>query len=394
MLTNIVSQYTILPLDTEEPTDLRGANLDSMDLSYANLAQADLNQATLRETNLEGAILTEANCIGANFTRAKLTAACLEAWNIDSTTVLEDIDCDFVFLLQEPDARGNRERRPHDPDTVFQSGDFEKLYRQIMNTVEILLRNGMNPDAFRQAFQQLMSEHPEIDYNSIQSIEKKGDDVLVKIAVPEETDKGEVEHQFRAVYEARLAAAEDRARLADRYNQDLVELLKLKVSQPLTISQSQGDVKVSNNPNSFSISNASDVQVTQGDNNFAAKGDNSTFVQGDNNQIHQGVDSEQITPQQVVELLAYLESRIQNLPEFPAAEREKSTTRLASAKVEAQETEPDKESIAKNLKRVNESLKEASTTSQGIKEFIQEVAPTVVKIAGWLGTAAGSIWMV
>ncbi|MEL7035942.1 MAG: pentapeptide repeat-containing protein [Cyanobacteria bacterium J06592_8] len=111
--------------------NLRGANLTEADLSYANLKQADLSQAVLRGAILEGAILTETNCVGADFTAATLTAACLEAWNIDSSTTLEQVNCDYVFLLEEPNSTGSRERRPHDPDAVFQPGDFEKLYRKI-----------------------------------------------------------------------------------------------------------------------------------------------------------------------------------------------------------------------------------------------------------------------
>ncbi|MGK7872375.1 MAG: hypothetical protein AB4426_03385 [Xenococcaceae cyanobacterium] len=48
-----------------------------------------------------------------------------------------------------------------------------------MRIVHILLRNGVHPEAFRQAFQKLMESNPEISYDSIQAVEKKGNDVLV-----------------------------------------------------------------------------------------------------------------------------------------------------------------------------------------------------------------------
>lgn len=381
--------------------NLRGANLDGVDLSYTDLTQADLSQASLRQASLEGAILSEANCVGADFTQTKLTAACLEAWNIDRTTVLDDIDCDYVFLLQEPHPQtGSRERRPHDPNAVFQPGDFEKLYRQIMNTVEIFLRNGINPDAFRQAFQHLMVDHPEIGYDSIQSIEKKGQDVFVKIAVPEETDKGQIEQEFAEVYERRLEIVKQSALLEAevRHNQNLTAIihsaLRERPSNPIVHLGNTVTAESKAMNDNVNLSNSSDIQFIQGNNNRSAKGNNSSFYQGDKTQTDQGVDSEAITTQQVAELLAYLESRIQNLSELPEAEQKRAITRLASAKVEAQESEPDKESIAKSLKRVNEGLMESSTTSKRIKEFIQEVAPTVIKIAGWLGYAAGSIWLV
>jgi hypothetical protein len=133
-----------------------------------------------------------------------------------------------------------------------------------------------------------------------------------------------------------------------------------------------------------------DIQIVRGDNNRTAKGDNSTFVQGDNNQTFQG---EQVSTTEVIEMLAYLENQILNLTALSKTEREKSIKRLEAAKVEASESEPDKESIAKSLKQVNETLNEAGKTTEEVKELVKELFPTVVKVAGWLGYAAGKIWM-
>ena len=152
------------------------------------------------------------------------------------------------------------------------------------------------------------------------------------------------------------------------------------------------------NKGNISMGNVSgDVKGIAAGENIAgvAGGDitgNIQATQGENNQV--GYSEEQLTAQQVIELLAYLENRIQSLEALPEADREKSIKRIEAVKVEAEETEPDKESIAKGLKRVNEGLTEASKTTKGVKEFITEVAPTVAKIAGWLGYAVGSIWMV
>ncbi|NEO88963.1 MAG: pentapeptide repeat-containing protein [Moorea sp. SIO3G5] len=161
--------------------NLRGANLKGANLNKANLKLVDISEASLEYSNLEWANLTEAQAVGTDFTNAYFTGACLEAWNIDSTTRLTDVDCQYVFLLENPNAMGSRERRPHDPNRVFQPGDFEKLYQQVMNTVQILLRNGVNSEAFRQAFQELIGKNPEINADSIQGIERKGNDILLTL---------------------------------------------------------------------------------------------------------------------------------------------------------------------------------------------------------------------
>ncbi|NEO74169.1 pentapeptide repeat-containing protein [Moorena sp. SIO3H5] len=209
-------------------TNLRGANLKGANLNKANLNKADISEATLEKANLKDANLTEAQAIGTDFTHAYLTGACLEAWNIDSTTTLTNVDCQYVFLLENANPQGYRERRPHDPDRVFQPGDFENLYNKIINTVQILLRNGVNPEAFRQAFQKIMAENAEITSDSIQAIEKKGNDVLLTLEVPEATDKGKVEKQFLQVYEARLEADKKIAFLEGKQEGNTREINDLK----------------------------------------------------------------------------------------------------------------------------------------------------------------------
>ncbi|NEN96294.1 MAG: pentapeptide repeat-containing protein [Moorea sp. SIO3I7] len=264
--------------------NLRGANLRGANLNKANLKLADLSEATLEDANLEWANLTEANCVGTDFTHAYLTGACLEAWNIDSRTRLTNVDCQYVFLLENPDNMGSRERRPHDFNRVFEPGDFDKLYKQITNTVQILLRNGVNPKAFRQAFQELMAENPEITGDSIQGIERKGNDVLLTLEVPEATDKGKVERQFFEVYEARLEAAKQTALLeAERsHNQDFKEIVRAaftsnQSSNPIInlTNTAKSESDMSDNSRHFNVdqSQATNPKVNTNP-NFAVANDN------------------------------------------------------------------------------------------------------------------------
>ena len=70
---------------------------------------------------------------------------------------------------------------------------------------------------------------------------------------------------------------------------------------------------------------------------------------GNNSTFHQSLASKsgdkEITATKVVEMLAHLEERIQSLTVLSETDREKSVKRLEAAKVEAQESEPDKDSI-------------------------------------------------
>jgi uncharacterized protein YjbI with pentapeptide repeats len=187
--------------------NFQGANLTGVNLNEANLKQANLSEATLHQANLEFANLTETQSLATDFTEAYFTGACLEAWNIDPNTKLDRVNCRFVYLLEYPKpGTDDRERRPHHISKCFEPGDFEKLYKKIIETVQILIKDGLNPEAFTAAFQKLMQEFPDITPESIQGVEKKENDVLLTLKVPEGTDKGKVEQIWDEVYQARLEA--------------------------------------------------------------------------------------------------------------------------------------------------------------------------------------------
>jgi uncharacterized protein YjbI with pentapeptide repeats len=238
--------------------NLRGANLNGVNLNEANLKWADLSDATLRRADLRGANLTATLAIGTDFTRAHLTGACLEAWNIDHTIVLDGVDCQYVFLLEQPNALGSRERRPHDPEQAFQAGDFERLYQKMINVVQLLLRNGVNREAFAAAFHQLMEEHPDISYDSIQAIEKKGNDVLVTLEVPATLDKATIARDFLKPYEARLKYLEAENEQLKLRTTDLKAIALALAQHPVQITnQAVGDGNAVNEK----INHSQNIQV-------------------------------------------------------------------------------------------------------------------------------------
>ena len=189
--------------------NLSGAFLKGADLESAIFRDADLSEASLESAVLKDANLTRAQAVGTNFTRASLTGATIESWNIDSTTILKAIDCEFIFLLENMDSSGSRERLPHDSDQFFQPGDFEKFFQEFLDEVKLLIRKGIDPIAFRTAFQKVMEEHSYIDQESIRSLTKKDDDVMLTLQVPVGTDKSEVVRSWEAGYQKGLQDAKN-----------------------------------------------------------------------------------------------------------------------------------------------------------------------------------------
>ncbi|NES23601.1 MAG: pentapeptide repeat-containing protein, partial [Symploca sp. SIO3E6] len=177
--------------------NLQETNLIGANLNKANLKKANISQATLQRANLEEANLTQAQAIGTNFRGVYLTAACLEKLNIDSTTMLNSVDCRYLYLLEHPcPIKGDRERRPQDPSEVFafNSGEFERLCQSLWsNIVQIYLPNGINREAFISAYHKLMEENPGITPHKLQ---KQEHNFLLTLTLPKDADKNKVKQYF------------------------------------------------------------------------------------------------------------------------------------------------------------------------------------------------------
>jgi uncharacterized protein YjbI with pentapeptide repeats len=131
--------------------NLRGANLIGADLKEANLKNADISEATFQGACLEWANLTLTQAVGTNFTSAQMTGACVEAWNIEHTTILDSVDCRLIYLLENPKpGTDERERRPSSGE--FKPGEFTKLFQEVFDTVDLIFRNGIDWKAFVAAF--------------------------------------------------------------------------------------------------------------------------------------------------------------------------------------------------------------------------------------------------
>ncbi len=203
--------------------NIRGANLFGTDLVKADLAgadleKADLTAADLNNTNLKGANLSEARLIrtqalGTNFERAVLTGACIEDWNIDSTTNLNGAICDYIYLKSKycPDMKGYvlQERRPYNGN--FEPGEFTKLFQKTLETVDLIFPNGIDWQAFLVAFQQL--EERRGSELSIQGIENKQKGTfVVRVNVEPKDNKAELEQYFKHQYQLAIQETEKKYR--------------------------------------------------------------------------------------------------------------------------------------------------------------------------------------
>ncbi|PSO60111.1 MAG: hypothetical protein BRC35_02565 [Cyanobacteria bacterium QH_10_48_56] len=202
-------------------TNLQGANLSKANLAYANCREAVISEADFQEASLEWANLTLSQVVSTDFTSAHMTGACVEAWNIESSTKLEGVDCDFVYLLENPNPEtGDRERRPSSGE--FATGEFTKLFQEVLHTVDFIFRNSVDWTAFFTAFKKLQVENKGTEL-AIQSVENKGDDVVVvKVDVSPDANKEKIHSEFTQNYELALKSIQEKYQAhLEKYQADL-----------------------------------------------------------------------------------------------------------------------------------------------------------------------------
>ena len=216
--------------------NFQGANLIGADLRHANFNAADLSGANLQGACLEWASLTQAQAIGADFTNAKMTGACgLGTWNIDGSTVLDKIDCRWVYLLEQPKpGTDDRERRPSSGE--FAPEEFTSLFRKVIDTVDLIFRNGIDWRAFTQSFQQIQVEHTDT-HLEIQSIENKSNGiVVVKVRTSTGADKGTIHSQFMQFYQDEIAIAHQQNKVLHKHEQEIQfmrEMINRLIERPV-----------------------------------------------------------------------------------------------------------------------------------------------------------------
>lgn len=110
-------------------------------------------------------------------------------------------------------------------------------------------------------------------------------------------------------------------------------------------------------------------------------------------QNSQGEVEKQLTPDEVVDLIAQVETLFRS-SDLPDEQKEKAIKHLETAKEEVKEAEPDKDFAAKNLQRATKVLKDAGETVAASQGLWQKLEPIAKQLAPWLGIAAKNIlWL-
>jgi len=358
--------------------DLRGANLADAQIHRANLQSSNLNGAILREAELQGANLAEASCLNTDFTGADLTGACVEAWNMDSTTCLESVRCDYIFLH-----RNEEERRPS--SGIFQPGEFTKLFQEVLSTIDLIFQNGVDWQAFTRTFAQVQTQN-EAAALSVQSIANKGDGVVVvKLNAAPDADKSAIHQTFmegyqvalkeaEARYNAHLEAKDEQIAIYREKSAEMKGIVEILANRPITV-----DVKATAESKSMQGNDYSRNVSIGGD--FNATNSNVTLNLGEisgqvSNQINQLPD---VAPEagqpSLKDLLTQLKEAVETDAELSEVEKKEAlgeVAKLAEAGSDPKENAMQRmaKRAANTLKSITEPLTEASNLATVCKKLI------------------------
>ncbi|MEH2047685.1 pentapeptide repeat-containing protein [Nostoc sp.] len=77
--------------------NLININMKKVNLYRADLEGVDLRYADLRYADLRNSNLNYLEAIGTDFSYANFTGTCISNWNIDSSTNLNNVKCDYIY---------------------------------------------------------------------------------------------------------------------------------------------------------------------------------------------------------------------------------------------------------------------------------------------------------
>ncbi|WP_422665747.1 pentapeptide repeat-containing protein (plasmid) [Anabaena sp. PCC 7938] len=382
--------------------DLRGVNFQGANLVDISFIGADLSQANLQDTDLSRAKLVQTQLNETDFTGATLTGAYIEDWGITSDTKFNGVRCEYVYMRLPTKENPDPLRKPDNNKEVFADGDFDDFIKPIFDTLDLYHNQGVDPRAIAISFKELAENNPDANLEIV-AMEKRGEDkFLLRAKTAVTANKSELSNEYFNTYNQvkGLPEREIQLLLAEKNSQikRLENMVMTALERPSFYSNVEQVGTMTNNPGGFSVGgnvggNVSNKNL-QGDNNRAVQGDNNQAVLGDSNQVTQQnqvgtATSESLTKEDVVKLLAQLETLIQGA-ELPADSKEELIEDLSAAKKATDKEDPNKERALNKLTDVTKALENTSKSVEAGQKIWTTAKPIIMKVASWLGAAAGS----
>jgi uncharacterized protein YjbI with pentapeptide repeats len=364
--------------------DLTGVNLKDATLQDSNFAGANFNQSNLRGADLSRAILKQTQLDGTDFRGAILTGAYIEDWGITSTTNLENVQCEYVFMRVPTKENPNPLRKPDNWQETFAAGEFADFIQPYFDTLDLYHSQDVDPRAISIAFKKLSQTYPEAKLEIV-AMEKRGQGSFnLKVRTAATADKSELSSEYFADYNQLKALSEARLLLLaekdDRIH-SLEQMIQTALHQPtFTVETVQGDFMPENKGISISAGDNANISgVSSGDGivNLGTISGNVT------NAINQLPDTSETGQASLKTLLAQLQEAIETDTGLPDPDKSDLLEQVQSLAEAKQTEEPTKrEGIArKAMKMFDATLKGLPDTAK-IVEACSKLLPLILKALG------------
>ncbi|MEM8611175.1 MAG: pentapeptide repeat-containing protein [Cyanobacteria bacterium P01_H01_bin.105] len=334
-------------------SDLSDADLSSCHLYRANLHWANLQGTNLNKADLTNADLSYSSALNTSFKQSVLTGAFLQDWNINSETMFDDVSCDYIYFKSD-----GTERRPRDSKDNFKPGEFAALFQQVVDTVDLIFKDGIDWQAFFQSFQDLRSQYAGQDL-AIQAIEKKrGGAFVVRVEVPPEIDKTVIEIRVKELYASEVktleAQYEERFRLQGQHLEDARQTIEIERREKATLMGVMTTMANSQQGPKY------DMRGAQFAGGFAET------VQGD--QVGGTINNYGPNTEDITRLLTALRDQAQT---FPTDQKDEANDVLDDLERDLADEQPDQGRIGRRLKKL---VAIATTLTIGATAFTADLA--------------------
>ncbi|MBW4559837.1 MAG: pentapeptide repeat-containing protein [Mojavia pulchra JT2-VF2] len=177
--------------------NLQGAYLQNADMRHFKLIETNLKGANLQDADLRGSILIRTQLTGADFTGANLTGICIQDWNINSQTCFAKVKCDYYY--RKLDNKGEPiEQYPIGRN--FEEGEFEALFQEVEEAVELVFKEGVNWRALSFTFRKFQLEDDGLGLE-LKGVEQRGDLWVVKVTHKQGVLRQDVEQRVGEIYD-------------------------------------------------------------------------------------------------------------------------------------------------------------------------------------------------
>jgi hypothetical protein len=373
--------------------DLTGVNLQGANLQDASFIGASLNQSNLRDADFSRAILKQTQLDDADLTGAILTGACIEDWGMTSTTKLENVQCDYVYMRLQTLEKRNPLRKPDDERKNFSESEFADFIKPYFDTLDLYHRQDVDPRSISIALKNLAENHPDAELQFV-AIEWRGNGLNIRYTTAPDVDKSELNHEYFTNYarirkellgsiQLKLSAQDAEInRMEAVINKFIQTGTHQSIIQAETIQVIQGELVVTENRG---------IHVNTGDNaniRGLSSGDgvvNLGTISGNvTNAINQLPEAPELDQPNLKELLTQLQQAIQadvDLPDPDKSDLLEQVQALAEAK-QAEEPAKREGLTRKAMKMFDATLKSLPDTAK-IAEACSKLLPLVLKALGF-----------